>query len=283
MKTKLSSTLTFFGILAISMASIRVAQTQPQVATPQAAPPLRPSPYPERPPADPAVVQQGKNAFGVRCAFCHGSDARGGEGGPNLLRSELVLTDRNGELIKPVVLHGRVELGMPRFELSDDQLNQIVAFIHSFPVSGNDRRASTIVIPSGDPKAGEVAFAKTCASCHSITGDLKAIGTKVKDRKMLQQTWLMPGLRGGSPDIKPGPKRVVVTSAQGKKLEGALVRIDDFHVTLRLENGQTETVARNGAVPTVQVLDPLAAHQKLLPGYTDKTIHDITAYLETLK
>jgi cytochrome c553 len=173
---------------------------------------------------------------------------------------------------------------MPRFELSDDQLNQIIAYIHSLPVSGNERgRTAPIVIPVGDAHQGEVAFSKTCASCHSTSGDLKGIGAKISDPKMLQQTWMMPGLRGGSPDVKPLPKRVTVTLPQEKQIEGLLVRIDDFTVTLRLANGETQTVKRNGSVPKVVVIDPLAPHQKLLPTYSDRAIHDITAYLVTIK
>jgi alcohol dehydrogenase (cytochrome c) len=97
----------------------------------------RPAAYPDRPPADPATVDRGKALYGVNCSFCHGSDARGGEGGPNLLRSGLVLNDKNGELITPVVQNGRPEGGMPKLALSAEQVGDIAAFIHSFRVGGN--------------------------------------------------------------------------------------------------------------------------------------------------
>ena len=63
--------------------------------------------YPQRPIADPEAVARGKVMFDVNCSFCHGADARGGDDGPNLLRSELVLEDQKGENIGPVLLNGR--------------------------------------------------------------------------------------------------------------------------------------------------------------------------------
>src|ERR1700674_4410724 len=113
--------------------------------------------YPARPPGDPGAIERGKARYGVYCNFCHGSDARGGEGGPNLLRSELVLNDRSGELIAPVVQNGRGE--MPRLNLTSEQVSDIAAFIHSFRVGGYD--ASRMVPPSilvGDATAGQAVF-----------------------------------------------------------------------------------------------------------------------------
>jgi len=251
----------------------------------QAQPPAqlnRPNPY-ARKPVDPAMAEQGKNSFSVRCAFCHGSDARGGESGPNLLRSEIVLTDQNGELIGPVVLHGRPQQGMPAFEVSGEQIAQLAAFLHSIPVSGNERgRNAPIKIPVGDAEAGRKDFEQKCASCHSPTGNLKGFGQKIDDPRALQQSWLMPGMRGGAPSVVAPPKRVTVSTST-TKVEGTLVRIDDFIVTLKTDNGQVRTFERIGDVPKVEVLDPLDGHVRLLPTYTDKSIHDITAYMVTIK
>src|SRR5882757_833779 len=98
----------------------------------------RPAAYPDRPPADPAVLERGKAIYGVQCNFCHGSDARGGEGGPNLLRSQLVLNDQNGEGIAPVILNGRPDQGMPKFDLNKAQIADVATYIHSFRVGGYD-------------------------------------------------------------------------------------------------------------------------------------------------
>jgi mono/diheme cytochrome c family protein len=125
------------------------------------------------------MIARGQALYGVNCQFCHGSDARGGEGGPNLLRSELVLNDQNGELIAPVVQNGRIDQGMPKFPMTNAQVADIAAFLHNFRVAGYDAsRMKPPTILVGDPAAGEAYFKTKCASCHSVTGDLKGIGAK---------------------------------------------------------------------------------------------------------
>jgi len=244
--------------------------------------PVRPNPY-ARKAVDPALAEQGKNLFGVRCAFCHGSDARGGESGPNLLRSEIVLNDQDGEKIGPVILHGRPQQGMPSFDMSAEQIKQIADFLHSLPVSGNERgRNGHIVIPVGDASAGKKDFDQKCASCHSVTGDLKGIGTRIKDPRALQQSWMMPGMRGGDPSVKAPEKKVTVETAEGK-VSGELLRMDDFIVRLKTDDGEIRSFSRNGNLPKVVVTDPLKGHLDLLSTYTDKSIHDITAYMVSIK
>lgn len=273
-------------ILAVSFAASLAAQTPP----PQPAVPApRPPAFPQRPPPDPAVLARGKALYGVNCNFCHGSDARGGEGGPNLLRSDLVLNDQNGERIAEVVQNGRGE--MPKFNLTREQITDISAFIHGFRVGGYD--VSRMTPPSilvGNASVGQATFQAKCASCHSVTGDLKGIASKISDPKALQNTFLMPGGaggrggRGGGPSsVNVPPATVTVTLLSGEKAEGRLLRIDDFIVTLSSADGSHRTFRRDGETPKVEIHDPLKAHRDLLPGYTDKEIHDLTSYLVTLK
>lgn len=264
------------------------APTPPRPARPSGF--VRPPAYPERPPADPAVVARGKATFGVHCSFCHGSDARGGEGGPNLIRSELVLNDKNGEKIAPVVQNGRPDRGMPKFELSAASISDIATYIHSFKVGGYDvSRQQPASILVGDPQAGAAYFNAKCASCHSVTGDMKGIGAKFDDPKILQQTWLAPGgsgRRGPAAQESVVPRKpvtVTVTLPSGEKVEGPLVRSDDFLVTLMNADGAQRSFRRDGGSPKVEIHDPAQPHRDLLATYTDKDIHDITAYLVTLK
>jgi cytochrome c oxidase cbb3-type subunit III len=234
---------------------------------------------------DPIQVERGKALYGVRCTFCHGADARGGEGGPNLVRSGLVLNDIKGELIAPVLQNGRPEMGMPKFDFTSTQVSDIASFLHTFRAAGRDpaRNAPPNVLV-GDAKAGQVYFNAKCASCHSVTCDLKDLGSKVSDPKTLQQTWLMPGAgRGASVVTNVPPKTVTVTVSAAQKFEGRLERIDDFTVTLVDAGGTSRTFIRNGSTPAVEVHDPLRPHKDLLPMYTDKDIHDVTAYLATIK
>jgi cytochrome c oxidase cbb3-type subunit 3 len=243
--------------------------------------------FPQRPPADPASVDRGKALYGVNCNFCHGSDARGGEGGPNLLRSQLVLEDKNGELIAPVVTKGRVDLGMPAFaNITAAQTADLAAYIHTFPVLNRDpARFPPPSILVGNAKDGEAYFRAKCASCHSATGDLKGIASKITDPKTLQNTFVMPGGGGrGSAGIASAtPVTATVTPPAGHKVEGRLLRIDDFWVTLVDADGAQRSFRRDGGRPNVEIHDPLAPHRELLAVYTDKDIHNLTAYLVTFK
>jgi len=230
------------------------------------------------------MVERGRALYGVNCQFCHGSDARGGEGGPNLLRAEIVLNDQSGELIAPVVQNGRIDQGMPKFPMTNAQVADIAAFLHNFRVAGYDasrNKPPTIVV--GNAAAGEAYFKTKCASCHSVTGDLKGIGAKYAEPRDLQQTFVMPGGGGRGRGASGPPTTVTVTIPSGQKFDGRLVRVDDFIVTLAEPDGTQRTFRREGDKPKVQIHDPLEPHKALLGVYSDKDIHNLTAYLVTVK
>jgi cytochrome c oxidase cbb3-type subunit III len=262
-------------------------------------------PAQQRPPGDPVVIARGKQLFEVNCRLCHGADLRGGDmGGVNLLRSNLVLTDQHGELILPVVHNGRQTPGMPPMppfpQIPDDDVKAIAEYIHSVaatmrgqgnPPPGSEPVVLNIVV--GDANAGRAYFQAKCASCHSPTGDLQGIGMRYADPVQLQNSWVAGGGgRGGrgrgAPAAGGGAARgreltVTVTEASGQKVEGRLDRLDDFLVVLTPADGVQRSFRRDGDVPKVELHDPLAGHKQLLPVYTDKDIHDVTAYLVTLK
>jgi cytochrome c oxidase cbb3-type subunit 3 len=254
----------------------------------------------QRPPADPAVVARGKALFTVNCQACHGADLRGGDqGGPNLLRSEIVLKDDHGELIAQVVQTGRQTPGMaamPALPLAVDDIHAVAEYIHSVAATGGnqgrppgsgDMAALDVVV--GDATAGQAYFKATCSACHSATGDLAGIGSRVPDARALQNLWVSGsagggGRRGRGAGAAGGtPTTVTVTMANGQAIEGRLVRIDDFIVTLVGDDGVRRTMRRAGAVPRVEVHNPLEPHRKLVPTYREKDMHDVTAYLVTLK
>ena len=241
--------------------------------------------YPVRPPGDPAAIERGKALYGVNCQFCHGADTRGGDGGPSLLRSGTVLDDQHGELIAPVVRAGRP--GMPKFSLTDDQIADVAAFVHTFRAAGYDEsRVKPPSIVVGDAKAGEAFFGSKCASCHSATGDLRGLATRIADPRLLQQTWLLPGSgagRGGPPPVQVKPTTVTVTLASGEKVDGKLDRLDDFVVSLTTADGTRRSFRTSGDSPKVEIHDPLQPHKDLLKTYSDTDIHNVTAYLVTLK
>ena len=235
---------------------------------------------------DPASRERGKTAFGAACGFCHGQNARGGEGGPDLLHSVVVLGDEGGKELGQFLQAGRPDKGMPAFNgIPQAQAADIATYLHAEVLAAVTQRSVQVNIVTGDAKAGEAFFNAEgkCNTCHSVTGDLKGIGSKY-DPITLQDKAMMPrgGTGFGGPPAGP-PQRVTVTLSPDEKFEGALIRLTLFHVTLRDAKGIRHTFVRTGDVPQVEVKDPLQGHFENLSKMTDQHMHDITAYLVTLK
>lgn len=285
------------ALLLVAAAQLSSSQTPPPAAQTPAANTATPRPPPRRggggggrlyPAADAETVDRGKKQFLSTCAFCHGSNAKGGESGPDLLRSVLVLDDEHGDQIGPVILNGRPDKGMPKFTLSHEQISDISAFLLDRVKAAALRGTYQILnIVTGDPKAGEAYFngAGQCSSCHSLTGDLAHVGSKY-DPVTLQQKFVMPEARGGfmqpaAPSQKP--VTVKVTPASGDAVQGRLERIDDFTVSLTTAEGDYRSFTRKGDVPKVEIHNPTQAHLDLLFKYKDSDIHNLTAYLVTVK
>ena len=288
----------FARTFALAGALSIVALAQPP-QPPAGGPPRRQGgfvPGQVRPPGDPAQIARGNGIYGISCRACHGADLRGGDmGGPNLLRSQLSLSDRDGEKIVPIIQNG-VQGGMPAIPMNVDDAKAVAAYVRSVltTIGGQGRPPSAQEPPTilvGNPEEGKIYFAQKCASCHSVTGDLQGIATRIRDPRMLQNAWVAGGARtgrfgGGAAPTAANPRRMVtatVTTAAAEKFEGRLVRIDDFLVTLELADGTIRSFGRDGDVPKVEVRDPLAPHREMLPLYSDKSIHDLTAFLVTLK
>ena len=176
---------------------------------------------------------------------------------------------------------------MPKFTLTDEQITDVAAFVHTFRAAGYDEsRLKPPSIVVGDAAAGEAYFKGTCGSCHSAAGDLRGIATTIADPRLLQQTWLLPGSgggRGGPPPVRIKPTTVTVTLPSGEKVDGTLDRIDDFMVALTMADGTRRSFGTNGDTPKVEIHDPLQPHKDLLRTYSDTDIHNVTAYLVTLK
>ena len=251
-------------------------------------------PAQQRPPGDPVLIARGTGLYGVHCRACHGVDLRGGDqGGPNLLRSDLVLNDQAGELIGRVIVNGQQGAGssMPPIRVTPDDARAIAEYIHSVAATmrgqGNPPPgpAAVLNVLVGDAAAGEMYFNAKCGACHSATGDLRGIGSRLPDPTTLQNYWISAGggLGRGGRGGRGRPIRVSVTSAPGQQVEGTLVRLDDFYVVVELADGTQRTFRREGERPVVDVRDPLEPHKQLLPTYIDKDIHNVTAYLVTLK
>jgi mono/diheme cytochrome c family protein len=240
----------------------------------------------DKPIVDPKAVDIAKPLWASDCQTCHGQDARGSARGPNLVRSTLVLSDRYGSAIGPFLRtkHPALPSGK-KIELTD---TQVLLFAHFLRDRVNDTlRGSPSFKPGdilvGNARAGADYFngEGRCSTCHSTTGDLKGIASRM-DPVGIQQRLLFPqnAMRRGT---ARGPvPTVTVTQPSGEKLEGELVYMDDFNLSLRDASGGYHSVRRAAGVK-VEKHDPYAAHVELLSKITDAQIHDLVAYLETLK
>jgi len=240
---------------------------------------------------DAEAIARAKPVYEPQCGFCHGNDARGRAGGPDLARSLVVLADTGGKELAGFLRAGRPERGMPAFpNLTDQQITDIAEFLHERLEAARSRAATdTMASLVGDAKAGAAYFngPGRCTTCHSISGDLAGIGAKY-DPPALQGRLVNPrpggGGRGQPAAVSPRAARTVtVALGNGQTVSGTLDYISEFAVTLIEKSGTRRTFKRDGDVPKVVITDPLQAHFDMLRTFRDKDMQDLTAYLWTLK
>jgi cytochrome c oxidase cbb3-type subunit III len=237
---------------------------------------------------DKEAAERGRKIFVPACGFCHGNDAHG-KSGPDLVRSALVLHDNQGDVIGPVIRNGRPERGMPPFSaLSAEQLADISTFLHSRAADVKNRFAYKIGdLITGDAQKGEAFFNGDghCGSCHSPSGDLAHVATRYEpvelQRRMLYPAPNLIDVFLGRAVTPPAPTKVTVQLASGERVSGTLDHLDEFTVSMHDSAGWYRSFSPENV--TVSVQDPRAAHEALLPKYTDQEMHDVLAYLETLK
>jgi cytochrome c oxidase cbb3-type subunit 3 len=251
-----------------SPASVRPPQTE----TPQE--------YPR------AQVDAGRTLFGSQCGFCHGRDAAGGAGGTDLTRSTLVAADVRGDRLGPMIRSGRPGQGMPAFALSDSDLAAVVAFIHDQKrqletANGGRRSVDLADLQTGDAAAGKRYFDGACVRCHSPTGDLAGVATRLQGLPLLQRM-LYPGGRGGRGGAATrAPQTATVTLRSGETITGRLAYRDEFTIALTDPSGWYRSWPVSQVTLTVD--DLLQAHVEQLGKYTDDDMHDVLAYLQTLR
>jgi len=229
-------------------------------------------------------VETGRTRFAAQCGFCHGRDASGGEGGTDLTRSDLVGADVRGDRIRPVVRNGRPEKGMPPFALSDADLLAIVAFIHdrrseAATAAGGRRAVDVADLRTGNAEAGKRYFDSACSRCHSATGDLAGIGKRYRGLPLLRRMLLPGSGRESGPD--PTPPAVTVTLRSKEVVTGKLAYRDEFTIALTDAAGWRRSWPTDEVTFTVD--DRLQAHVDQLGKYTDADMHDVLAYLHTLR
>jgi mono/diheme cytochrome c family protein len=220
----------------------------------------------------------GESLFHQNCAFCHGRDAMGGETGPDLTQSKLVLGDKTGEKIALVIREGRVEPKMPSFNLSSEEVGTLIAFIRwriksAAEHPGGRRGVSVADLQTGNVEKGKAYFngAGGCSKCHSPAGDLAGLASRLQGLQ-LEERMLYP--RGAR-------QKVTITLPSGEKVAGTLAFKDEFTIGLRDAQGAYRSWRTDRV--TFVVDDPAEAHVEQFPKYTDDDVHNLMAYLQTLK
>jgi cytochrome c oxidase cbb3-type subunit 3 len=230
-------------------------------------------PY-ERQTVDQAGALRGRQLYSQYCINCHGALAKGTDNGPDLIRSPLVLRDRLGNELGPALKR----LPGHESDLTNAQVADITNFLKDqVEATAKNRNADEPPnVLTGNADAGRAYFngAGGCAKCHSATGDFAHIGRKYKDAVDLQQRTVFPR--------QTKPVQAKVTPAGGQAVSGQVLRVDDFSISVRDSSGEYHEWTR-GPDLRVELDDPLAAHHALLDVYTDRDIHNLVRYLESLK
>lgn len=286
-------------LLCLSAIALSHAQAPAPQTPPAGAPPAgqgggrQQSPASQRPPQTvteqtyPAEqVQRGQALFSANCGFCHGRDAMGGETGPDLTRSTLVAEDARGDKMAPLIKNGRVDKGMPPFTLPDPDVAAIVAFVHDAKskaesLEGNRRSVEVTDLQTGNAQAGQQYFngAAGCAKCHSPTGDFAGLASRLQGLQLFQRMLYPSGRgRGGTPPRLPS---VTVRLPSGETIAGKLAYRDEFTIAITDAGGYRRSWPMSKVKVTID--DPLEAHAAQLGKYTNADLHDVLAYLQTLK
>jgi cytochrome c oxidase cbb3-type subunit 3 len=307
------TTLLTLAVMAIAGAADgRRVGAAPAQSPPPGIAALAPSP-PVGPPPDPAAVARGTALYEttLNCAACHGVTGRGGPGNaPDVTKSALAMQPDNGRALAAFLRAGRVDKGMPAVPaLTAAEAADLSAKLRSlgfaaaqvgqrgggrggrpgWPAALTGQQLSIVV---GDPALGKAFFngpVGRCSSCHSVVdgqpsaaANLAHIASKYPDPKALQNNMLLNRDSSWSPRTGKDVT-ATITYQDGRMLKGFLSSVSDFKVVIRDDNGTETVVARADGEPRVVLADRLQHHLDLLPKYSDNDIHNLTAYLVTLK
>ena len=113
---------------------------------------------------DPQALKMGGRLFASNCSVCHGSDAKGAYGFPNLTDNDW-LWGGAPETIKTTIMGGR-QAAMPAWRdvIGEDGISNVAGYVRS--LSGRDTPEGINV----DIEQGQKIFAANCVACHGPAG-----------------------------------------------------------------------------------------------------------------
>jgi len=227
---------------------------------------------------DREAAARGAPLFQRNCAFCHGPQARGATG-PSLITSDVVLGDDHGEHLVPCVKQGRPEKGMPAFaSMPEAKLKDIAEFLHlavEEVANRGDYKVLNILV--GDKAKGQSYVEAHCRSCHSAD-TFAHIGSRFRSPEQLQRWWIWPR-RSDNANLAV---TATVKTRDGAALTGRVAQISDFRITVVDAEGRRHAIEREPGVE-VEIKDPLAAHEQIVMTLSNDDMHNVTAWLASLK
>lgn len=223
------------------------------------------------------MIEAGRKRYEALCAVCHGADGRGTARGPDIVSPIPGWYEPRGRSEKELgdLIRQGIPGAMPAFELSDQELEELVAFIRSLISPALDNP-----VP-GDVAAGEAFFfgRGKCATCHTVSGrgtalgpDLSALGAERKLSDIEQS------LRAPSAQITPGYSVVSLRLSDGRTLRGFLRNESNYDVQLQGLDGKFHFLQRPEIAQMVREVQSLMPEVKA----SEQELHNLLAYLSRL-
>lgn len=222
-----------------------------------------------------AQVSEGRRIFGESCAGCHGADTYGTDRAPGLSGNRRVRA-RTVDQLHALISHGIPSAGMPAFNFPPQQLDAIVAFVHSLNTAAYETPVA------GNAEAGKQLFfssTEQCSQCHMVNGrgsdvgpDLSAVGHEMTVEE-IEGVLLHPEAH-----ITPGYEFVTVHLRNGRSIDGFARGRTNFDVQLQDIHGAFHLLQ----APEIASIKP--KNQSIMKPWhgTSQQFTDIIAYLSRL-
>jgi cytochrome c oxidase cbb3-type subunit III len=236
-------------------------------------------------------VAEGRQVFNSVCARCHGMDGTGDDG-PALNRPALTRV-RTEDALREIIRDGIPDRGMPRLALTDNELNQVVAYLRSL---GRPAATATVGAPAvGTIENGQAVYQRLdCAACHTVEGRGGSVGPDLSESGLKHERWFLrqavygPGEslpKGNSPVMGRGftdylPVRVVTND--GRELRGIRVNEDPFTIQIHVPANGFYSFRKSHLRELEKEFG-----KSLMPSYRgrlgDQDAEDLISYLRSLQ
>jgi len=238
----------------------------------------------EPPPVSPArhnphlgdrdAVRRGMTIYRVRCADCHGLDAKGYRG-PDL--TALLAGDMTDEKLFNTIRKGVPGTDMPASQAADDELLLTIAYLRNIGTVAQDEAAG------GDVGNGARIFAAQCATCHRVGArggrlgpDLTRIGVARSRAALVRE------IRTPSEWLAPGFETVTLVTRDGQRIRGTKKNEDTFSIQVMDMRERIQGYLKADLEQVVYEKD------SLMPAFgaarlNDGDLHDLVGYLSSLR